>query len=610
MYVPSDSFGGISPERKASQALQSLFTFISAKVVLAQLEGSGRGALASYNKEQYQVLFSHLQEASLSDSHAWLEQLMRKDKALAALPAVAARMLDAAAVTMGRRLGCGAFATVYAAQLAGSRAKGWFVDSAGVLCLLLGHCEGGTLAELLRSRSGGAEQGLFEEDMVMCWDLKPDNVLLSGNLRAARLADFGVSKQLEAGVGLAVTCLGTPHYMSPEVISRRPYTFASDMWALGAVLYEMAARRPAFDARGLPQLVVKILRNAYMPLPLSCSRPLQQLVGMLLRADPDDRPTTADLLATSLVRKHLQLLLGLAQGGRPSLRAWDASAAYEVAQKQRAEARYQARAMEQRRAREQQQVKAARRQPPAQQTAARRHAKQQQRPKSAAEEQRDRRASEAMTHVVNQMIGNALMAPAGGVQGSASSSRSCSRRASGRLGCAAELAGAAAADPGKAGTAVGVNVGQDCSSKLSSRRSSTASEQPKMAIIGGLTTSRSASASAAAAAPAAPVPSLLTSWKCSGGNAPGSAASNASSSWQCSQSGGTPRADDALNLLRGQRLAGSKGSDSSGRRLPAAKGTPLAAGRAKSATLGGRADKSGGGSSRAPGDAAVCSGVR
>lgn len=42
--------------------------------------------------------------------------------------------------------------------------------------------------------------------------------------------------------------------MSPEVITHRPYTFASDMWALGAVLYEMAARRPAFDARGLPQV--------------------------------------------------------------------------------------------------------------------------------------------------------------------------------------------------------------------------------------------------------------------------------------------------------------------------------------------------------------------
>lgn len=39
-------------------------------------------------------------------------------------------------------------------------------------------------------------------------DLKPDNVLLSGNLRVVRLADFGVSKQLDASVGLAVTCLG------------------------------------------------------------------------------------------------------------------------------------------------------------------------------------------------------------------------------------------------------------------------------------------------------------------------------------------------------------------------------------------------------------------
>lgn len=49
--------------------------------------------------------------------------------------------------------------------------------------------------------------------------------------------------------------------MSPEIIAQRPYTYASDIWALGCTLYEMAARRTAFEARGLAQLVVKILRN-------------------------------------------------------------------------------------------------------------------------------------------------------------------------------------------------------------------------------------------------------------------------------------------------------------------------------------------------------------
>lgn len=63
--------------------------------------------------------------AADSDAEARVLQLL-PGLSPAAVPAVAARMLDGAAVTMGRRLGCGAFATVYEAQLAGSRAK-WVV---------------------------------------------------------------------------------------------------------------------------------------------------------------------------------------------------------------------------------------------------------------------------------------------------------------------------------------------------------------------------------------------------------------------------------------------------------------------------------------------------
>uniref|UniRef100_A0A061S3J9 Uncharacterized protein n=1 Tax=Tetraselmis sp. GSL018 TaxID=582737 RepID=A0A061S3J9_9CHLO len=61
MYVPSDSFGGVSPERKASELLRTLHTFIAARIVLAQLEGSGRGSLASYNTEFYATLKEHLE---------------------------------------------------------------------------------------------------------------------------------------------------------------------------------------------------------------------------------------------------------------------------------------------------------------------------------------------------------------------------------------------------------------------------------------------------------------------------------------------------------------------------------------------------------------------
>ncbi len=52
-------------------------------------------------------------------------------------------------------------------------------------------------------------------------------------------------------------CAGTPHYMAPEVLSGCPYTFASDVWSLGCVAYEMVTRRVAFEARGLPQLLVR-----------------------------------------------------------------------------------------------------------------------------------------------------------------------------------------------------------------------------------------------------------------------------------------------------------------------------------------------------------------
>ena len=48
-----------------------------------------------------------------------------------------------------------------------------------------------------------------------------------------RLGDLGIAKELQANDQLATTCLGTPYYMSPELMAQQPYTVAADIWALG-----------------------------------------------------------------------------------------------------------------------------------------------------------------------------------------------------------------------------------------------------------------------------------------------------------------------------------------------------------------------------------------
>lgn len=69
-------------------------------------------------------------------------------------------------------------------------------------------------------------------------DLKPENVMVEAD-GYLRLIDMGTAKQLKQNSGFRTfTIIGTPHYMAPEVMQGKGYSFSVDIWSLGVLLYE------------------------------------------------------------------------------------------------------------------------------------------------------------------------------------------------------------------------------------------------------------------------------------------------------------------------------------------------------------------------------------
>jgi NIMA (never in mitosis gene a)-related kinase len=124
---------------------------------------------------------------------------------------------------------------------------------------------------------------------------------LTGN-NTVKLGDFGISKVLENTNQAAMTVVGTPYYMSPEVVQNHPYTFKSDVWALGCILYELCSLKHAFAADNLLGLVYKIVQDNYDPIPERYSSDLKNLIKMLLQKDSKKRPSVADLIQMPLIR--------------------------------------------------------------------------------------------------------------------------------------------------------------------------------------------------------------------------------------------------------------------------------------------------------------------
>ena len=137
-------------------------------------------------------------------------------------------------------------------------------------------------------------------------DLKPSNVLLTSS-GVPKIADFGLARSLDAGGGVTVTTdfVGTPAYAAPEQISGQvgPVGPATDVYALGVVLYELITGHVPFEAEAIPQILRMVAEEEPVPphrLKRDCPRDLETICLKCLQKDPRKRYPTAAELADDL----------------------------------------------------------------------------------------------------------------------------------------------------------------------------------------------------------------------------------------------------------------------------------------------------------------------
>jgi serine/threonine protein kinase/tetratricopeptide (TPR) repeat protein len=132
-------------------------------------------------------------------------------------------------------------------------------------------------------------------------DLKPSNIFLA--LHGVKLLDFGLARPLTAGSDLTMpgVVMGTPRYMAPEQIEGGLVDARSDLFVLGAVLYEMVAGRPAFNGNSVFAVARAITSEDPPALGGSSSAvSLDRVIHRALRKHPDDRYQTAAAFAQDL----------------------------------------------------------------------------------------------------------------------------------------------------------------------------------------------------------------------------------------------------------------------------------------------------------------------
>lgn len=184
------------------------------------------------------------------------------------------------------------------------------------LWVVMEFLEGGALTDIVTHSRMDEEQiatvckqclkalAYLHSQGVIHRDIKSDSILLALDGRV-KLSDFGFCAQVSQELPKRKSLVGTPYWMSPEVISRLPYGPEVDIWSLGIMVIEMVDGEPPFfneppleamrRIRGMPP---PKLKNSHKVSPR-----LQSFLDRMLVRDPAQRATAAELLAHPFLRQ-------------------------------------------------------------------------------------------------------------------------------------------------------------------------------------------------------------------------------------------------------------------------------------------------------------------
>jgi serine/threonine protein kinase len=187
----------------------------------------------------------------------------------------------------------------------------------GLPYLVMPYLPGGSLKESLHAALPAAEAARVlapiaralhaaHQEGIIHRDIKPSNMLLT-RTGEVMLTDFGIARLLQgeqpSDLTASGTSLGTPDYMSPEQVQGHPVGARSDIYSLGAVLYEMVTGRKPFEADTPLSMALKRVTETLPPprtyrpdLPVE----VEQVITRALEKSPDDRYPNMAAFAAAL----------------------------------------------------------------------------------------------------------------------------------------------------------------------------------------------------------------------------------------------------------------------------------------------------------------------